>query len=67
MSAPLHELPQTTDKLFERNKIIFDEGKYYKKKADGSKGDEYLMKDLLINDKVFTSGMGKFFLKFRLV
>ncbi|MCG8570508.1 MAG: nitroreductase family protein [Spirochaetes bacterium] len=63
--APLHELPQTTDKLIERGKIFCENGKYYKKKPDGGKGGEYTLKDLLFNDKVFTSGMGKFFLKFK--
>lgn len=65
MPAPLNELPQTAAKLFERDKIIIEDGKYYLKKSDGKKGNEYLMKDLLQNDKVFTSGMGKFFLKFK--
>ena len=64
MPAPLHELPQTTEKLIERNKIIMQDGKYYIKKK-GHKGNEYTIKDLLNNDKIFSSGMGKFFLKFK--
>lgn len=65
MSAPLNELPQTTAKLFERGKIIYENGKYYVNKGKNQKGDEYKLKDLLLNDKVFTTGMGKFFLKFK--
>ena len=65
MPAPLNEFPQTAAKLFERDKIIFEDGRYYIKKPQNQKGDEFKMKDLLQNDKVFTSGMGKFFLKFK--
>ncbi|MBN2546438.1 MAG: nitroreductase family protein [Spirochaetes bacterium] len=65
MSAPLNELPQTTAKLLERNKIVYENGKYYNKLNDGSKGSEYTLKDLLLNDVIFTKGMGKFFLKFK--
>jgi nitroreductase len=65
MPAPLNELPQTTAKLIERGKIIIEKNKYYKKKADGSKDQEYTVMDLLLNDRVFTAGMGKFFLKFK--
>lgn len=65
MSAPLNELPQTTAKLLERDKIVFENGKYYNKQNDGTKGEEYTLKDLLVNDVVFTKGMGKFFLKFK--
>jgi nitroreductase len=64
MSAPLHEFPQTTDKLVERDKIICEEGKYYNKK-DQQKGMEYKIRDLIHHDKIFASGMGKFFLKFK--
>jgi nitroreductase len=64
MPAPLHEFPQTTDKLLERDKISFKEGKYYNKK-DQKKVSEYKIKDLINNDKIFASGMGKFFLKFK--
>jgi hypothetical protein len=63
--APLHELPQTTAKLIERDKIIIEDGKYYIKKGLNQKDREYQLRDLLINDKVFTTGMGKFFLKFK--
>ncbi len=65
MPAPLHELPQTTAKLIERDKIIIENGKYYLKKGLNQKDREYQLKDLLVNDKVFTTGMGKFFLKFK--
>ncbi len=65
MNAPLNELPQTTAKLLERDKIVYENGKYYNKMNDGSKGREYSLKDLLMNDVVFTKGMGKFFLKFK--
>lgn len=65
MPAPLHELPQTTAKLLERGKIVFENGKYYNRNSDGTKGDEYKLKDLLVNDIIFTKGMGKFFLKFK--
>ena len=64
MPAPLHELPQTKEKLIERDKIIIQNGKYYVKKKN-QKGNEYTIKDLLNNDKIFSSGMGKFFLKFK--
>jgi|GEM_PF-4877644 len=65
MPAPLNELPQTEAKLIERNKIVKEEGKYYIKEANNKKGREFTMSDLLRNDKVFTAGMGKFFLKFK--
>ena len=65
MPAPLNELPQTTAKLIERNKIIIENGKYYVKNNQGKKEREYTLKDLLQNDKIFTTGMGKFFLKFK--
>ncbi len=65
MPAPLNELPQTTVKLFERNKIVCENGKYYLKKGPNQKGEEFKIKHLLINDKVFSVGMGKFFLKFK--
>ncbi len=65
MPAPLNELPQTTAKLLERDKIIIENGKYYVKNNQNKKEREYTLKDLLQNDKVFTAGMGKFFLKFK--
>ncbi len=65
MPAPLDELPQTLSKLFEREKIVMENGRYFIRKADGSRGEEFRMKDLLANDKIFTHGMGKFFLKFK--
>lgn len=63
--APLHELPQTAAKLLERNKVIYDDGHYYIRKNDGSKGDEFSMTHLLRNDITFAKGMGTFFLKFK--
>ena len=65
MPAPLHELPQTTIKLFERDKIICENGKYYLKKGQNQKGEQFKLKHLLSNDKIFSVGMGKFFLKFK--
>ncbi len=63
--APLHELPQTAAKLMERNKVIYDDGHYYIRKNDGSKGDEFSLAHLLRNDITFAKGMGTFFLKFK--
>jgi nitroreductase len=65
MSAPLNELPQTASKLLERNKIINENGKYYVRNSQNQKEREFTLKDLLQNDKIFTTGMGKFFLKFK--
>ena len=47
-------------KLFERDKIICEKGKYYVKLANNKKGEEYKLKHLLENDRIFTVGMGKF-------
>ncbi len=63
--APLHELPQTTAKLLERNKVIFDNGQYFVRQNDGGKGEVFSLKHLLRNDVTFAKGMGTFFLKFK--
>lgn len=63
--APLHELPQTAAKLLERNKVIYDNGQYFIRQNDGSKGEEFSIKHLLRNDITFAKGMGTFFLKFK--
>ncbi len=63
--APLEELPQTADKLLERGKVVFHEGRYYLRRQDGGRGPEFSMADLLQNDRTFAKGMGTFFLKFK--
>jgi hypothetical protein len=65
MIVPLDELPQTLAKLFERDKILCENGKYYVKTSGGEKGEEYKLKHLLENDRIFTVGMGKYFLRFK--
>lgn len=64
-AAPLYELPQTAAKLLERNKVIYDDGHYFIRQNDGSKGEEFSIKHLLRNDITFAKGMGTFFLKFK--
>lgn len=63
--APLVELPQTAAKLLERGKAIYDNGVYYVRQPDGSRGEIFSLKHLLRNDVTFAKGMGTFFLKFK--
>jgi nitroreductase len=63
--APLVELPQTAAKLMERGKAVYDNGVYYVRQPDGSRGEVYSIKHLLRNDVTFAKGMGTFFLKFK--